>query len=120
MKELWMSMDYGQTRAGFAIARPLNREEGEGLRNWRPAAYLHQLGARWEKDDLITKSSHIWNYEANAVVDGMAEDSFDFELPMNGSWYLINAMDSDGNEVFSRWIRAFAGDMDTSGLPPTP
>ena len=99
--------------------RPIQPQEG---------VFASELEAGWDGDAVALRlllpagvfSLPLWDDEANAVVDGMAEDSFDFELPMNGSWYLINAMDSDGNEVFSRWIRAFADDMDTSGVPLTP
>ena len=44
--------------------------------------------------------------ETGDVVDGDAEGAVDFELPTSGAWYLLNVKNDQGEEVFSRWMKA--------------
>ena len=44
--------------------------------------------------------------DTGGVVDGEAEGAVDFDLPASGAWYLLRVLDADGEEAYSRWMKA--------------
>ena len=44
--------------------------------------------------------------DTGGVVDGEAEGAVDFDLPASGAWYQLRVKDAEGEEAYSRWMKA--------------